>query len=197
MNILQKTFVLIGLCLLLVVQAEARQRSPVILFQPEVDSPIGEPNKNVPEAGRQFDFVIGDWNVDMTYYAPGKEPFHYRAKWHNHWVVNGFIVMQEWRGPYATGAEMRYYDKNEQQWTGRNIYPGSKVAWHNTSAAFKDGEMVVIIEGTSDQRGAFLNRETYYDIQQDSFRMKSDRSYDGGQTWEKGQYDMICFREEF
>ena len=197
METLSKIILFIGISLSVVVQAEARQRSPVILFQPEVDSPLGTPNENVPAEGRQFDFVVGDWNVDMTYSAPGKEPFRYRAKWHNHWVVNGYIIMQEWRGPFATGAELRYYDKNTGKWTGRNVYPGSNVPWHNTSAEFKDGKMVVTIEGNSDTRGPFLNRETYYDIMTDSFRMKSERSYDGGETWEKGLYEMICFREEF
>lgn len=174
--------------------AQSEQNSPPIIYQPNPDSPVGERNlKGAPQLG-EFDFVIGDWDAAITWQAPGQPPLNYVAHWHNHWVINGLVVMQEWRGRYITGAELRAYDPKLGEWTGQNIYPGSPVPWHKTSAKFKDGKMVVVIEGNADERGAYLNRETYYDIADDSFKMKSDRSYDGGKTWEKGAYRMTCTR---
>lgn len=176
------------------VAAQAQQTPPPIIYQPNPDSPTGERNPAAAPQLGEFDFVIGDWDAEITWQAAGRPPLTYTARWHNHWVVNGQVVMQEWRGPYITGSELRAYDAGLGKWTGRNIYPGGPEPWHKTTAEFTNGKMVVVIEGVKDERGAYLNRETYYDIAADSFKMKSDRSYDGGKTWEKGAYQMTCTR---
>jgi len=169
------------------------QDAPVIRYQPDPDTPIGTRNPGAPEQSAQFDFVIGDWDVVITWTGPDGETNTYNAKWHNSWIVDGFVVMQEWRGPYASGSEMRQYYAEEGQWMGFNIYAG----WGTpkpTTASFIDGEMLVVIEGASDDRGAFLNRETYSNIEADRWRMHSNRSYDNGETWERGAYEMIATR---
>lgn len=180
--------------LVLAFGVNARQDVPPIRYQPDPDSPIGERNPSAPAGLGEFDFVIGDWNATITWRAQGQEPLTYEAKWHNHWVVDGQVVMQEWRGPFITGAELRAFKAETGTWVGQNVYPGSAEPWHKTTAEFKDGRMEVVIEGNSDERGSFLNRETYFDIGRDTFRMKSDRSYDDGKTWEHGAYEMICRR---
>ena len=174
--------------------AQSEQASPPIIYQPEPDSPLGQRNEKASPQLSEFDFVIGDWDAAITWQAPGRPPLNYVAHWHNHWVVNGLVVMQEWRGPYLTGAELRSFDPKLGKWTGQIIYPGGPVPWHKTSAEFVDGTMQVTIEGAIDERGVHLNRETYYDISANSFKMKSDRSYDGGKTWEEGSYSMTCTR---
>lgn len=179
---------------LMVSSVQAQETSPPIVYQPDPDSPIEERNPKAAPGLAEFDFVIGDWDANITWQAAGQPPLNYTAHWHNHWVINGQVVMQEWRGPYINGAELRAYDTSAGKWFGQNIYPGGPEPWHKTSAEFKDGKMRVIIEGVKDERGDYLNRETYFDIEADSFRMKSDRSYDGGKTWEKGAYEMICTR---
>ncbi len=186
--------VVVSAQILLVSSVQAQQAPPPIIYQPDPDSPTGERNSKAASQLSEFDFVIGDWDAEITWQAAGRPPLTDTAHWHNHWVVNGQVVMQEWRGPYITGAELRAYDPNLGKWTGRNVYPGGPEPWHNTTAEFVDGKMVVIIEGVKDERGAYLNRETYYEIAADSFKMKSDRSYDGGKTWEKGAYQMTCTR---
>jgi len=77
-----------------------------IRYQPSPDSPIGERNTNAPEEVAQFEFLIGDWDVEITWHPPQGEPNTYKARWHNHWINDGFDVMQEWRGPYITGTEL-------------------------------------------------------------------------------------------
>ena len=183
-----------GVCTCVVFSASAFGQTPPIRYQPDPDSPIGMRNENAPARSAQFDFVIGDWDVDIILRAPGREPQNYQAKWHNHWIVDGFAVMQEWRGPYATGAEFRYFDASKDMWTGYNLYPGA--GWSPTTARFEEWRMIIFVEGGSDSRGAFLARETYYDIEGDSFKMKSSRSYDDGETWESGEagYAMTARR---
>lgn len=171
--------------------AAAQDASP-ILSQPDPDSPIGARNLNGPAGLAQFDFVVGDWDVDITFTPPGGAPIAYKAKWHNIWIVDGQVVMQEWRGPYATGAELRAYDPATDTWVGRNIYAGR--GWKPTTATRDADTMTVVIDGGADARGDFLNRETYFNIADDTFEMRSERSYDDGETWEPGAYVMRAAR---
>jgi len=181
---------LLGLIGLGEVAVSAQDRP--IIYQPNPDSPIGARNPKAPMETAEFEFVIGDWDVAITWTPPNGKPFTYKAKWHNHWVVDGHIVMQEWRGPYMSGTEIRAYDTKQKKWIGQNVYTDG--VWHRTNATLKDGKMVVIIEDVKDERGPYMNRETYHAITEDSFKMYSDRSYDSGKTWETGRYSMIATR---
>ena len=125
---------------------------PAIQYNPEYDGPIGSRNPNAPSQTAQFDFVIGDWDVDMRFRPPGQDEQRYRARWHNFWAVNGYVVAQEWRGPYATGLELRRFNPQSGQWEGRNTY-SFNTSWAETTATWIDGEMVVRIAGGSDARG--------------------------------------------
>mgnify|MGYP000394341577 CR=1 FL=1 len=168
----------------------AAQDRPII-YQPNPDSPIEARNPKAPAETAEFEFVIGDWNAEITWTPPTGDPVTYMAKWHNHWVVDGHVVMQEWRGPFLTGTELRAYDTQKKQWTGQNVYVNG--VWRSTTAKFEDGKMKVFIE-SEDKRGPFLNRETYDEIKDNSFKMYSDRSYDEGKTWETGRYSMVVTR---
>jgi len=186
----------LGLVLLIVsttpvTLAEEAQRLP-IRYQPIADSPIGEKNPQAPAQLNEYAFLIGDWDADMVYSPHGQKPMHYWAKWHNHWILDGYAVMQEWRGPFYTGIELRYYNPQSKQWTGRNLYIGGD--WKQTVSEWQGDKMVVQILDARDQTGHFINRETYFDIEKDRFKMKSDRSYDGGKTWVTGEYHMQVIR---
>jgi hypothetical protein len=166
--------------------ALAQQQSPPTLYQPNPDSPIGARNPRGAEGLAQFDFVIGDWDVDITFNGN-----RYNARWHNTWIVDGFVVMQEWRGPYMTGAEFRAYDPDTNTWSGQNIYSGQE--WRHTTA-HRDGETMIVVIEADGPRGPFLNRETYSDITPSSFSMRSELSFDNGATWEPGRYGMTATR---
>jgi hypothetical protein len=173
------------------VASETRAQDQPILYQPETDSPLGARNPLAPPEAAQFDFLIGDWNAVVTYTVPGKEPLVFNARWHNTWIVNGYAVMQEWRGPYATGAEFRYFDPTLHKWTGYNLYSGS--AWKETWAEWQEDKMAVYSKGEGPQ-GEFLNRETYYDIHADSISLRSDRSFDDGATWKPHTFSIEMTR---
>ena len=182
-----------ALTLFVATSSLAAEEAP-IRYQPNPDSPISERNAQAPEETAQFDFLIGDWDVDITWFPPQGEPNSYKAKWHNHWINDGFDVMQEWRGPYITGTEFRHYDTKLGHWVGKNLYVGAN--WVNTTARMDGENMVVTIEASNPRDGEFLNRETYFDISENQWRMKSDRSYDGGKTWIKGAYEMTATRSD-
>ncbi|MBI1199069.1 MAG: hypothetical protein GC203_14515 [Phenylobacterium sp.] len=166
-------------------------QTPPIQFQPHPDSPIGARNPKAPAELKQLEFLIGDWRVAIVLHQPGGD-LAYEARWHNSWIVNGSAVMQEWRGPYATGAELRSYDPDKGRWVGRNFYTGPN-SWTESEGAFADGEFVIDTPSQGPD-GAFLNRERYFDIQPNSFRMVARRSRDGGKTWSEPTYEMVCTR---
>jgi len=186
------TFAGASVALLVLVASGALAEDPPIRYQPDPDSPIGARNPMAPPEVAQFDFLIGDWDVEITWLPPQGEPNTYTAKWHNHWINDGFDVMQEWRGPYITGTEFRHFNASLGYWVGKNLYVGRN--WVDTTARVSGDDMVVIIEASNPREGAFLNRETYYEVSADRWRMKSDRSFDDGETWEKGRYEMVATR---
>lgn len=171
------------------------QSAPPILYQPDPDSPIGTRNPNAPPETAQYDFVIGDWDVVINFRNTDGTAFTYNARWHNTWIVDGYAVMQEWRGPYASGSEVRIYSPQDGHWLGFNVYN----AWGTpkaVTASFANGEMVVMVDPVTDETGTFINRETYSNITEDRWEMHSDRSNDGGETWQQGAYDLVATRVE-
>jgi len=165
-----------------------------ILYQPDPDSPIGTRNPDAPDGTAQYDFLIGDWEVDVTLSRQGAEPLQYRAKWHNHWIGNGYAVMQEWRGPYATGIEIRTYDAAADLWQGRNIYFPSPATWYDNTAAMTGSEMVVTTHRVDAEGATSITREIYFDLQDSGFRIRTEISTDGGATWAPRRYSAICRR---
>jgi len=170
------------------------QQIPAIQFQPEVDSPIGKRNPNAPEELSQFDFLIGDWNIEIDFRQPDGAIQTYPAIWHNHWMVNGILLAQEWRGPFATGVEFKRYNKQKGMWEGRQTY-NFKPGW-STSIAVKEEDKMIVTHGEStDQAGrVFILRETYHDMTENSFKMFAQRSYDNGKTWSEWAFKMVCNR---
>ncbi len=170
------------------------QPAPPIIYQPDPDSPIGARNPDAPAQSQQLEFLVGDWDVAVTLYPSQGDPISYGARWHNHWVVDGHAVMQEWRGPYATGTELRSFNPVTGQWDGRNYYTFRK-AWTESTGEYADGEFIIETRDTG-PNGSTINRERYYDIRPSSFRMSATRSEDDGATWSSITYEMLCTRME-
>jgi len=171
---------------LLLFSGQASAQDATNSCPPGTDRPFGERNESAPPGLARYDFLIGDWDADVSFNKIAGGTINFKARWHNTWISNGYVVQQEWRGPYTTGVEFRSYDPREEKWLGQNIYFNK--SWKATEIEFDGGKMIVYITQAEDQNGPFLARETYYDITQDSFKIRSDRSDDGGETWQPGAY---------
>lgn len=165
--------------------------APPIQYQPNPDSPIGVRNPGAPVELQQLEFLIGDWKAAVVLHRLNGD-LAYEARWHNTWIVNGFAIMQEWRDPFSTGAELRTYNSQTRRWEGRNFYSGWDT-WTQSEGEFANGEFVIETPSIGPE-GAVLSRERYFDIQPNSFRMAAARSTDGGKTWSAPTYEMICTR---
>ncbi|MBT3605025.1 MAG: hypothetical protein HN521_18345 [Candidatus Latescibacteria bacterium] len=149
---------------------------------------------DLPKELSQFDFVIGEWDVHIFWRGKDGKWVDYNATWRCSRLAGEYMVHQDWDGPYLKGSEFKAWDKKKKKWVGHNFYAGGE--WAQTESEFVNGEMIVFISGVSDDRGRYLNRETYSDISEDSFQMKSDRSYDDGKTWEPGRYRLEVTRKQ-
>lgn len=177
-------------CILFLCGATAAAQD--ILYQPVPDSPTGARNPAAPEGTSQYDFLIGDWDVDVTLQQSGQPPLEYRAKWHNHWIADGYVVMQEWRGPYSTGIELRSYDPVGDLWHGRNIYVPSPGTWYENTAKLIGSEMIVTTVRPTAGGSESITREIYFDISDSGFSIRSEVSLDGGTTWSAGRYSAVA-----
>ncbi|MGE0440204.1 MAG: hypothetical protein AB7L66_11405 [Gemmatimonadales bacterium] len=165
-----------------------------ILYQPVEDSPILARNRAGPAELAQYDFLAGDWDVTVTMPRAGGEPLVFQAKWHNHWIANGSVMMQEWRGPYATGIELRSFNPVTRKWDGRNLYVPDPGTWYETEAELVGAEMVVTRRATAPDGSPVINREVYHAITADRFLIRTEMSVDQGATWTPGRYRLVATR---
>ncbi len=193
MNKLLSLMVLISFYLVLdTILTNAHSR----MYDPDVDSQKMVRNeKGAPELS-QYDFLIGDWDVEITMKRPNSEDFVYHAKWQNHWINDGYVVMQEWRGPYSTGTELRAFETKSGKWVGQNIYSPGPAGWYQNIAEMVGKEMIVTTVKKDKSGKDFLNKEIYFNITENSFEIRTATSADHGITWGEGNYNLTANRIE-
>jgi hypothetical protein len=146
-----------------------------------------------PEA-RQFDFLIGQWQVSGTVKTSGLLALiHGRPKLLGSWkawrVADGHGIEDELTLTDASGNPAsavhftRTFSREENCWkiTGRDTYHGSAAP---ATARWQGDEMLVMGSGASPQGKHYRSLTHYAAITPLSFRMVQDRSYDEGKTWE-------------
>lgn len=162
--------------------------------QPAPDSPILARNPAGPPELAQYDFLAGDWDVTVTIPQAGGKPLVYQARWHNHWVANGHVMMQEWREPDATGIELRSFNPLTKKWDGRNLYVPTPGTWYENEAQLVGGNMVVTGRANAPDGAPIINREIYHGIEPDRFAIRTEVSVDGGTSWKPGRYSLVATR---
>ena len=146
--------------------------------------------KAPPPEASQFDFLVGEWTVDVTSKAPGTPP-QYHGVWRAAKTLNGLGIVDEYgvtddagRIVYA-GTTLRVFDTKAASWTMRYVdqFAGETGRWSELKGVKQGQEMHV------EQRGQGLDGRTtilkirYYNIQPNHFSWAADHSGDGGATW--------------
>jgi len=126
-----------------------------------------------------FDWLIGDWKVDVyDYQADGTKRVS-TGEWRFSWVLNGRAIQDVWVAPPSRyGTTLRIYDPKIDAW---------RVNWFNPVTQDRSqlvGRRVgdTIVQQGTDDDGTFV-RWTFQDITSDSFTWKGEFSNDGGRTW--------------
>lgn len=168
----------------------------VVLFWSLVASAQqGPPPSSPPAEAKQFDFLIGQWELDVKPKINGLVAMiHGTPKLVGIWkatrAFDGFGIDDEMRiidssgNPASLSHALRVYSPSEHHWViaGIDAYRGRA---SNSTGEWRDGEMIV--NGTSiDSEGKpVLTRARFGDIKPDSFRLQQDRSSDNGASWDE------------
>lgn len=131
---------------------------------------------------RQFDFWIGDWEVqDLKGNVVGTNRVTREQ--------DGCLLVEHWTSSRGkeTGTSFNYYDVRDKKW--HQLYlsnSGNAGAFPAMAGQLNDGKMVLI----SDERATPVFRWTWYVISPGHVRQMAERSSDGQKTW-KTIWDSI------
>ena len=153
------------------------------------------PSTTAPAEARQFDFLIGQWELDVKPKVSSLAAMiHGSPKLVGSWKawrgLDGFGVQDELRiadasgNPMSLNEALRVFDRNQNRWTvvGVDVY---RARVSNSTAQWNGSEMRLDGNGVDGEGKAYVSRTRYFEIGADAFRMQQDRSYDNGQTWEE------------
>jgi hypothetical protein len=148
-----------------------------------------------PAEARQFDFLIGQWEVEvkpkvsslaaMIHGAPRQD-----GSWKAWRALDGFGIEDELRiadasgNPISLNQTLRVFDRSQNRWTvvGLDVY---RAHVSNSTARWNGTEMRIDGAGVDGEGKAYVSRVRYFAISADAFRMQQDRSLDNGQTWDE------------
>jgi hypothetical protein len=174
----------------------ANRKEPAMQLPPEVTRYL----KGAPPEGRQFDFLIGHWDVAATRYgSDGSIVLEYRASWNARHLNDGRMVMDDFKSRAPDGREissyvtLRTYCETTGRWEMAGLaalQPAANAQWNGQ---FKDGEMQLEAKGANPEGKTVLTRIRFFDISQERFSWESRVSVDGGATWMR-QASLIATR---
>ncbi len=154
------------------------------------------PNTAAAPEATQFDFLVGQWDLEVTPKVNGLVAMihgtpHFVGSWKAWRAFDGFGVDDELRVVDASGNPvnlshtLRIYDAKARRWAVEtlDVYGARFVA---ATAQWQGGEMHVAGGGSTPDGKAYLSRTTFSEIGPDHFKLRQDRSYDNGASWDEG-----------
>lgn len=135
---------------------------------------------------RQFDFWIGEWNVQSSQGHPAGTNIIQK-------IENGCILLENWTGTAGpTGKSVNFFDAHLGKW--RQTWISSAGSISEFAGAFQGDAMR--FEGETHTRAGekILRRLTFYKLAPDRVRQLSEASTDAGKTWSVS-YDFIYLKK--
>ena len=146
-----------------------------------------------PADARQFDFLIGQWEIAVKPKATTlAQRIHGAPRLVGTWkawpALDGWGVEDELRimdgsgNPIALSHTLRAYDGTARRWliSSYDPYGARRTA---ASAAWTGGEMALEGRNPGADGGEHLTRTRFTRITATGFVLRQDRSEDGGKTW--------------
>jgi hypothetical protein len=165
---------------------------------------VALPAVTPPTESAQFDFLIGQWDIELSPKVSGLVAMIHGAPrllgtWKAWRAFDGFGIDDELRvvdgsgNPVTLSHTMRIYDKNAGHWiiSGLDVY---RARFSSATAQWQDGEMRIMGNGSNSEGKAYSSRTRFYEITPDSFRMQQDRSFDSEQSWEEAAISISAKR---
>jgi tetratricopeptide (TPR) repeat protein len=139
----------------------------------------------------QLDFWLGEWEVRGVNQPPGVPPASSTITK----ILNNCVVLESWRAPGSEGQSFNIYDRSKKLW--HQTWVDATGGLHEYWGTIKDGNMVY--EGTlpplPGQTSRQQTRMTFFNLGPDRVRQFSERTSDGGETWQVN-YDLTYIRKK-
>jgi len=165
---------------------------------------VALPAVTAPQEARQFDFLLGHWEVELTPKVNGLVAMihgapHLVGTWKAWRAFDGFGLDDELRivdgsgNPVSLSHVSRIYDKAAGLWriSGLDVY---RARFSAATAVWKDGQMQVNGSGIGSDGKPYLSRTLFHDIGPNAFSMQQDRSVDDGATWDEAALRITARR---
>jgi hypothetical protein len=156
----------------------------------QVSPDVARYRRGMTPESRQFDFLIGDWNVAVSRYKPdGSLLLQYQGGWNARYLNEGRMVLDDFKAFAPTGEEissyvtLRTYSQVTHRWEMSGLaafQPATAVEWYGE---WKDGEMRIEAFGKDPKGNPVRNRIRFFLIEKDRFSWESNVSFDDGRTW--------------
>lgn len=140
--------------------------------------------------GRQYEFLIGDWDVDATRFnADGSVLFRYKATWTAKYLNEGRMIMDDFKAltpdgrPISSFVTLRTYSEVAQRWEMAGLaamQPAATLDWHGV---WTGDEMQINAAGVDPTGKLVKTKIRFSEITRDRFMWESELSIDGGKTW--------------
>lgn len=151
---------------------------------------IGGPNPAAPKQTAQYSFLIGEWSCKTRSMRPDLTFAEGSATWTGEYILDGWAIQDTWvsslpQGGEFYGTNIRSFNPKTEKWDNRWLPQGS-LQWSYFESE-QVGETMVMTGGNgTDGRGEYVDRNTFYEITESSWKWRKDRSYDGGANWFDG-----------
>lgn len=161
----------------------------------------GGPNADAPPETAQYAFLVGVWDCTITASRPDGVTKQNKAVWKGYWILDGWAIQDDWvsfdenNTPIFFGTNIRSFNPKTKKWQVRWLSQGS-LKWKQYDTVKSGGTMVMTGGEGKDRQGEYIDRNTFFDIEADSWGWRKDRSYDGGKNWIEGVAYISAKRSE-
>jgi hypothetical protein len=159
---------------------------------PQLPPEVARYLKGASPETRQFDFLIGDWDVAASRYKEDGSPLlDYKASWSAKYLNEGRMIIDDFKAQLPTGQDissfvtLRTYSEATHRWELAGLpalQPATITQWHGE---WKNGEMLLDAVGTDPAGTPIQNRIRFFNITKGAFDWTSSNSRDEGKTWTK------------
>lgn len=151
---------------------------------------VSQPHPKAPPETAQYAFLIGEWDCKTKSMRPDGGSVEGEARWKAYYILGGWAIQDEWtsttpEGDTFYGTNIRSFDPERKKWNNRWL-PSGSLQWKHFDSEQTDNTMVMIGGEGRDAVGQYVDRNTFYNISENHFDWKKDRSYDGGKSWIEG-----------
>lgn len=164
--------------------------APILASQPDDPRRFGRLHPDAPPETAQYAFLVGEWSCRTKSMRPDQSFVEGQATWTGRYILDGWAIEDHWiarrpDGSESHGINIRSYDVDAGRWDNRWLAQGA-LNWQSFESSM-DGDSMVMLGGKGkDGFGAYIDRNTFFDIEEDSWTWRKDRSWDGGKTWVEG-----------